>query len=163
MPATPKTIHGEAKRRRSRRVTVSSFGRSGGTERFWYNAAGILGLLGGMMEFPSTPWRATAWTIAETMPLAPVVARWSSVPGIVCHTFTHFQLELTLLGGSVRDGAEVDGGSWCAPEDFARLALPTLMKKVARLALAARGQPSLALVSPSDAARRTSRASIHSS
>jgi A/G-specific adenine glycosylase len=97
------------------------------------------------------------------MPLAPVVARWSSVPGVVRHTFTHFQLELTLLGGSVRNGAEVDGGSWCAPDDFERLALPTLMKKVARLALAARGQPLLALSSPLHAAKENVTRDTHSS
>jgi A/G-specific adenine glycosylase len=111
-----------------------------------------------MVEFPSTPWRLDAWPIAEAISLAPVVARWASVPGVVRHIFTHFQLELTLLGGSVRDGAEVDGESWCAPEHFERLALPTLMKKVARLALAALAQPSLALVSPSNATTRTFRA-----
>src|SRR5260370_25377435 len=30
------------------------------------------GLLGGMIEIPSTPWRATPWTLAEAMPSAPV-------------------------------------------------------------------------------------------
>ena len=123
-----------------------------------------LGLLGGMMEFPSTAWRAAAWSINEARPLAPVVASWSPLPGVVRHTFTHFQLELAVLVGSVRNDAQGDGGLWCAPDDFARLALPTLMKKVARSVLAARGQPWLALNSSlSDAGEENVAAHIHSS
>lgn len=130
-----------------------------------------LGLLGGMMEFPSTAWRGADWSINEARPLAPVVASWSPLPGVVRHTFTHFQLELAVLVGSVRNlvgsvrnDAQGDGGLWCAPDDFARLALPTLMKKVARSVLAARGQPWLALNWPvSDAGEENVAADIHSS
>jgi A/G-specific adenine glycosylase len=106
------------------------------------------GLLGGMMEFPSTPWRAAAWPGDEAQDLAPAAALWSWLQGVVHHTFTHFQLELAVLAGSVRDGAKAvddSGCSWCLPRDFALLALPTLMKKVTRLALSARTQPSLTL------------------
>jgi A/G-specific adenine glycosylase len=102
------------------------------------------GLLGGMMEFPSTPWRAAAWTMDEARSLAPVAAQWSALPGVVRHTFTHFQLELTVLAGKV-PGDEAIVGSWCAPADFRSLALPTLMKKVARLAISAGAPPPLAL------------------
>lgn len=123
-----------------------------------------LGLLGGMMEFPSTAWRTAAWSINEARPLAPVVASWSPLPGVVRHTFTHFQLELAVLVGSVRNDAQVADAFWCAPDNFARLALPTLMKKVARSALASRGQPWLALNSPpSDAGEEHVAAHIHSS
>ena len=55
------------------------------------------------MEFPSTAWRGADWSINEARPLAPVVASWSPLPGVVRHTFTHFQLELAVLVGSVRD------------------------------------------------------------
>ena len=67
-----------------------------------------------------------------------------TLPGVVRHTFTHFQLELTMLAGSI-PGEEDVVGSWCPPAEFERLALPTLMKKVARLALSDGDQPPLAL------------------
>ncbi len=91
------------------------------------------GLLGGMMEVPSTPWREAAWSDAEAHACAPVEARWRRLPGTVHHTFTHFRLELGVLA------ADVDGdaaGVWCPPGRLGEHALPTLMKKVVRLALA---------------------------
>jgi A/G-specific adenine glycosylase len=97
-----------------------------------------------MMEFPSTPWRAADWASDEARSLAPVAAQWLTLPGVVRHTFTHFQLELTMLAGSI-PGEEDVVGSWCPPAEFERLALPTLMKKVARLALSDGDQPPLAL------------------
>jgi A/G-specific adenine glycosylase len=89
------------------------------------------GLLGGMMEFPSTDWRETPWSIADATSQAPVEIPWCSVPGSVRHTFTHFHLELTVLAGET--SATLDG-RWCAIGDLAGQALPTVMKKVARLA-----------------------------
>ncbi len=91
------------------------------------------GLLGGMMEVPSTPWRAAAWTVAEARDHAPLKARWRRLPGVVHHGFTHFHLELELLTARVSDAS---GGVWCPPDRFADHALPTAMKKVVRHALA---------------------------
>jgi A/G-specific adenine glycosylase len=90
------------------------------------------GLLGGMMEVPSTEWRAHDWTFAEARRLAPSAARWRRLPGVVRHTFTHFHLELTVLAG--RSEAVGAAGVWCPPSRLGDHALPTLMKKVARLA-----------------------------
>ena len=110
------------------------------------------GLLGGMMEFPSTCWRAEAWSVEEAVRQQPLAGRWSPLPGVVRHTFTHFHLELTVLAGRVRDGPEPADGSWCAPRDLPRLALPTLMKKVARVAISAGARPDIADESmPADA------------
>ncbi len=89
------------------------------------------GLLGGMMEVPTTAWREEPWSDAEAAGEAPVAATWSRLAGTVRHTFTHFHLELTVLAGRVGDGAEADG-VWCRPARFAEQALPTVMKKVAR-------------------------------
>lgn len=106
------------------------------------------GLLGGMMEIPSTPWRGRKWTAADAGRLAPAAVEWRALPGQVRHTFTHFQLELTIMIGRVgeRDGggagpkddpeeaaADAAGpaGVWCLPERFSDHALPTLMKKIA--------------------------------
>ena len=89
------------------------------------------GLLGGMMEVPSTDWREGDWTLAEARHLAPANGRWRRLPGVVSHTFTHFHLELTVLVG--RGRAVGAAGVWCPPARFGDYALPTVMKKVARL------------------------------
>ena len=94
------------------------------------------GLLGGMMEIPSTPWRAEAWTVDEAIAAAPLTARWRTIPGVVEHVFTHFSLELgVVVAGPVR-GANTEG-EWCAVESLDTLALPSVMRKVVRHALAA--------------------------
>jgi len=91
------------------------------------------GLLGGMMEVPSTPWRDTAWPVAEAQKLSPVTAQeWRLLPGAVGHTFTHFHLELAVLAGSAAASAP---GLWVRPDQLGEHALPTLMKKVARWAI----------------------------
>ncbi|MBC8242671.1 MAG: A/G-specific adenine glycosylase, partial [Alphaproteobacteria bacterium] len=50
------------------------------------------GLLGGMMEVPSTPWRAKNWPAEEIPPFAPLATCWRTLPGTVGHTLTHFHL-----------------------------------------------------------------------
>ena len=55
------------------------------------------GLLGGMMEIPSTDWRDKKWNPSEAAMVAPFTAAWHPLEGIVRHTFTHFHLELTVL------------------------------------------------------------------
>ncbi len=94
------------------------------------------GLLGGLMEFPSSDWRARRWSIAEAAAAAPFAADWRPLPGLVRHGFTHFELELRVLAGRPKR-ARNDGDLWCRPDEFGTQALPTLMKKVARHALAA--------------------------
>lgn len=87
------------------------------------------GLLGGMMEVPSTEWREAPWSEAEARAQAPVPARWTLLPGTVGHVFTHFRLELQVLAGAVRAGY-ARGGVWVAPEALADQALPTVMRKI---------------------------------
>ena len=94
------------------------------------------GLLGGLMEFPSSEWRTRRWSIAEAEAAAPFAADWHPLPGLVRHGFTHFELELRVLAGRPKR-ARKGGGVWCRPDEFGTQALPTLMKKVARHALAA--------------------------
>jgi A/G-specific adenine glycosylase len=90
------------------------------------------GLLGGMMEFPSTDWREKAWSESEALRQAPAAAKWQGVPGLVRHGFTHFELELTVLTAGVEGKAP---GVWCAIDRLSEMALPSLMKKVAHHAL----------------------------
>ena len=94
------------------------------------------GLLGGMMEIPSTPWDGAPWPDPlKAAALAPLPASgWKALPGSVGHTFTHFHLELSLIAGQ-GDGDVVDG-VWSPPARLHEHALPTLMRKVARFALA---------------------------
>jgi len=96
------------------------------------------GLLGGMEEIPSTPWRATPWSADEAIKEAPIAATvWSPLPGTVRHGFTHFRLELAVLAGS----GEVEG-IWSPVDRLGEHALPTLMKKIARHAISALMPPS---------------------
>jgi A/G-specific adenine glycosylase len=87
------------------------------------------GLLGGMIEVPSTPWREAAWDEHEALSSAPAAARWTRLPGTVLHGFTHFRLELTILAGAA--DAPPDG-LWARPDQFKEYALPTLTKKVVK-------------------------------
>ena len=89
------------------------------------------GLLGGMMGFPTTPWRETTWSPAQARRQAPLKSRWRQL-GQVAHGFTHFRLELTVLAGTCPN-ADLEG-LWCPPVELDHHALPTLMKKVAKLA-----------------------------
>jgi A/G-specific adenine glycosylase len=96
------------------------------------------GLLGGMIEIPSTPWREEPWTIEEALAAAPRGARWSLLPGSVRHGFTHFRLELVILAG---EATQPVAGIWSAPDRLGEHALPTLMKKLVRHALSAAPRP----------------------
>ncbi len=96
------------------------------------------GLLGGMIEAPSTEWREGPLpTLAAARELAPLPARdWRELPGVVEHGFTHFRLELAVLAGRVeRDAGAANGAIWCHPDRLGEQALPTVMKKLARHAL----------------------------
>ena len=92
------------------------------------------GLLGGMMEVPSTEWRESSIGEAEARRLAPVRAAWVRLPGTVRHTFTHFHLELTVLSGEVAAGAKADG-VWVPLDRLSEQALPTAIKKIVNHAL----------------------------
>jgi A/G-specific adenine glycosylase len=90
------------------------------------------GLLGGMIEVPSTPWREATWDEAEALAAAPAAATWSALPGTVLHGFTHFRLELAILAATTHAPPD---GIWARPEQFKDHAFPTLTKKVVKHAL----------------------------
>ena len=96
------------------------------------------GLLGGMMELPSTEWGDTPPGFAAARAAAPFNAAVEALPGLVRHTFTHFHLELSVLAGRV-DGINPniagEPGIWVAVERLGEQALPSLMRKVAAHAL----------------------------
>lgn len=93
------------------------------------------GLLGGMMEVPTTPWVETQTPDADHMTHAPVKAKWKKRIGAVEHTFTHFHLVLTVFVGAAKaaEAARAEG-VWTPPEEVEGEALPSLMRKVVTLA-----------------------------
>ena len=94
------------------------------------------GLLGGMMEVPSTGWRDDGpWSMDEALAAAPATGKWHSLPGVVGHTFTHFHLNLSIAAGRLAR-PETAPGVWCPPDRLAEQGLPTVMRKVVRHALA---------------------------
>jgi A/G-specific adenine glycosylase len=93
------------------------------------------GLLGGMIEVPSTPWRERPWTSAEAAAEAPVRLAWRELPDAVEHTFTHFHLVLRVARARLpASHAAPPDGLWHPPASFAGLALPSVMRKVAAAA-----------------------------
>jgi len=98
------------------------------------------GLLGGMVEVPSTEW-VEGGAFDYTAGDLPVTAgELQAIPGIVRHTFTHFHLELEVVTG--RSNAAIVDGIWVPPDRFGDFALPTVMKKVCRHALTRAGAAS---------------------
>ncbi len=65
----------------------------------------------------------------------PFAADWRALPDVVRQTFTNFHLELTVMAATV-NGSTGSDGVWVAPDDFGDHALPSLMRKVARHAIA---------------------------
>lgn len=90
------------------------------------------GLLGGMMEFPSTDWREGDWPDSEECESAePISTEWICLPDEAVHVFTHFKFRIQVFVGKT-DRIENTDGIWVQPQDFPNYALPTVMKKVVR-------------------------------
>jgi A/G-specific adenine glycosylase len=87
------------------------------------------GLLGGMMEIPSTPW-------GEHLPRdpashAPLGARWVKGLAQVAHTFTHFRLELEVWRAAGISEARLNGDyRWIPLCELDQEALPSVMRKI---------------------------------
>jgi len=99
------------------------------------------GLLGGMLEVPSTEW-LDDWVATEpACAAAPVRADWWPLTGTVVHVFTHFRLELQVLraivpvDASLTFWADPERCRWVARRDLDTAALPSVMRKVIAHAL----------------------------
>lgn len=89
------------------------------------------GLLGGMTEFPSTPF-GRDFDPRAARAYAPVETRWRALPGKVEHVFTHFSLELTVFTARLAPPPPViENCRWAAAARLEDEGLPTLMRKVA--------------------------------
>jgi A/G-specific adenine glycosylase len=101
------------------------------------------GLLGGLMEFPTSDWRAEPWTEESALSVAPATAAWIRLAMPIRHVFSHFRLELTVfVATTTADNSYLIGGAgddvfWWPADRLAEKALPTVMTKVAAAALAA--------------------------
>lgn len=103
------------------------------------------GLLGAMMEIPSTPWinlKEAGDTTSEPHNHAPIDIEWQKDKcPIVRHTFTHFHLEIevwqarTTNNPKLRETANPDQCRWVDIDDLDDQALPTLMRKIVAAAL----------------------------
>ncbi len=90
------------------------------------------GLLGGMLEVPSAPWRDTPWQLDEALAHAPLDRiAWQERPTGAEHVFTHFALSIRAAEARVdaRQAAKLDG-NWLPPDEAA---VPTAIKKMLRL------------------------------
>jgi len=93
------------------------------------------GLLGGMLEVPGTDWGEKAVSAAAALRKAPVAAEWRWCDGMVRHVFTHFALELRVACTLVK-GRPLKDAEWVPVTGLGDVALPSVMQKVAKLALA---------------------------
>lgn len=94
------------------------------------------GLLGGMMEIPSTDWADLLPPIDQALRVAPVKTEWWQVPGTVTHVFTHFKLELIVyraipsVDTQLTFWADPQRCRWVPRRELEREALPSVMRKV---------------------------------
>ncbi len=99
------------------------------------------GLLGGMLEVPSTDWADTWISADQALRSAPVRGNWLPIPGSISHTFTHFKLTLMVYQAVVQPHTELnlwtepDRCRWVHRRDLHSAALPSVMRKVIAHAL----------------------------
>ncbi len=90
------------------------------------------GLLGGMMEVPSSPWLEQEMpSLKDAKKHAPKDAKWQLCTGTVIHVFTHFTFEISVAVARAPSGK----GHYVAPDNIKNEALPSVMKKIIHHAL----------------------------
>ncbi|GJE60363.1 Endonuclease III [Methylobacterium trifolii] len=88
------------------------------------------GLLGNMAEPPTSAWEPD-YDAAAALLDAPLDARWTRLPGLVRHGFTHFPLELTVFSARVSLSTQAPAGMRFTPRSrMEEEPLPGLMRKV---------------------------------
>lgn len=98
-----------------------------GSRGLWLRQRPDKGLLGGMMEVPSSEWSPEP---APARP--PFEAEWAQ-RGTVRHVFTHFELHLDVHEAEAAADWQPEDGGWVAESDLADQALPSVMRKVVAL------------------------------
>ena len=101
----------------------------------------LKGLLGGMLEVPSSPWEEAEPNEKSARRHAPLDAKWRKLPGKVEHTFTHFHLQLSVYRAEVgfdaepKRAAQPERCRWLNRRKLVNAALPSVMRKVITHAL----------------------------
>ncbi len=96
------------------------------------------GLLGGMLEVPSSEWlvsdeRKGAVDLTAAAKDAPMKLKWFELPGVVRHGFTHFELEFTVLAGHApKDAKPPKDCVWWPRAKIKDAGLPTVFAKIAK-------------------------------
>ena len=107
----------------------------------------LKGLLGGMLETPSSPWEEKEPNGRAVQSHAPLKADWQKLTGLVEHTFTHFHLELSVYRAEVgadampKRAASPERCRWLKPRELSGAALPSLIRKVLIHALKEEARP----------------------
>jgi len=90
------------------------------------------GLLGGMTEVPGSEW--TEGELADdAKDSAPLAGDWQDI-GEARHTFTHFHLILTVKLAEFALDSAPERGKWVPAKNVSSEALPTVMRKVLKVA-----------------------------
>ena len=104
-PASPSSCRGGRRARRARCGAASPSCWRGRTARSCSAAGRAEGLLGGLHELPSSPWREGELALEAALAHAPAAAPWRLHAAPVRHVFSHFVLELTLAEATAARGA----------------------------------------------------------
>lgn len=99
----------------------------------WLRRRPEKGLLANLMEFPGSDWCHHPHDVETTIHSYIPSCQWQVLPNQVVHTFTHFQLRLTVVKATGHDAW--NDGVLVPVTELSHHALPTLMKKVAATAL----------------------------
>jgi len=99
------------------------------------------GMLGGMWEFPSTPWQVKKATAMDETRHAPATLAWQKGIKPVRHVFSHFKLDTALRIGHSAAAFSPEPMShgeyrWMKWKDLSTIALPTLTRSIAHTAQA---------------------------
>lgn len=89
------------------------------------------GLLGGMLELPSSPWEKSM--PESPLQYAPIRKNWEKCDGKIKHVFTHFELRLDVY--RAQSSAQSIEGVWVDTKSLSDCPIPTLTKKAIELAL----------------------------
>jgi A/G-specific adenine glycosylase len=104
-------------------------------DQVWLRRRPPKGLLGGLLEVPSTEWRRTPWTVGEAERAAPLMLDWRPCARLAEHGFTHFELQLQVWVAALGRADAAPDGEWVRLDDLSVAGLPSAMKKVVDVAL----------------------------
>ncbi len=110
--------------KRSKPVRTGTAWLVRGENGIWLRQRPDEGLLGGMMEVPSSEWVEQAEPV-----IPPFEADWAD-RGEVRHVFTHFELRLTVREAAAHAGWRPNEGIWADDAALEQAALPSVMRKV---------------------------------